>query len=339
VSATYLLPLPSPPPISCSYFGLRYRKKTLTCLCHHLRLCLPVFRATMSDELSFEQFSFADVLPAPSPAKGSATQVTAPPMTVPKAAEVLLAVLTTFVVCDGEDEKAVCAFPAASALYKLVGPFTGPHADAAACQQREEKVRGTLRLLKDAVVHAASDASGIAELFGLLERGVGVPNSRSWCPVSSIVGDYTNVPENAMKAASRAFTDSVAGAEREGRRVEQVQKEVDFQQRALDTHPAPDSSATPKDKKAHRELVKEMQKNLDVQRRKLEATAQAQASYQQDAVNAAAERRSHFATAWAWRVLFGGALPYCAANKEGSGAGKGEDGGRPKRKNPFAAEL
>jgi hypothetical protein len=260
-------------------------------------------------------------------------------MTVSQAAAVLLAVLTTFGVCDGEDHRAVCAVPAASALYKLVGPFTGSATDATACQQREEKVREILRLLKDAVVHATSDASGIAELFGLLERGVGVPNSRSWCPVSFAVGQYTNVPEAAVKAAGVAFTDSVAGAEREGRRLEQVQKEVDFQQRALDAHPAPDSSATPKDKKAHREVVKEMQKNLDVQRRKLDATARAQASYQQGAVDAAAERRSHYATAWAWRVLFGGALPQCATSKEGGGAGKGEDGGRPKRKNPFAAEL
>jgi hypothetical protein len=91
--------------------------------------------------------------------------------------------------------------------------------------------------------------------------------------------------------------------------------------------------------------VKELQKDLDGQRRRLEATAQLQASYRQAADNAAADRRSHFATAWAWRVLFGGALPQSTAREsdsastEGGGAGKGEDGGRPKRKNPFAAEL
>jgi hypothetical protein len=291
--------------------------------------------------------SYVDTVGSGPGAEAQAAAV--PAITEPEAAEVCLAVVTTMRVCDGGCGWATCAFPAAMALFKLVGPFTGSLGDADVRRARRQKVAGTLCTIEAAVMAKAkaSDATYVEKLFGLLAHGVGLPDDehKSPCRVSEFVGRYTGILSDAVRSSSLWVTSYATDAERNGHLVEQLQQAVENQQHALDAIPGPDASATPEAKKAHREHLKGIKKALAVQRKKLEAATRARASCLQAAEDAAADHRTHFATAWAWTVLFGGALPKRAARSDddagggaeaGGGAGRGDDGARSKRKNPFA---
>jgi hypothetical protein len=274
-------------------------------------------------------------------------------------------VLTT--MSGPKHERVVSVFPAAATLYKLVGPFTGPATDLAACRQRHRKVADTLCALEQAVraqeqaVRAQEqavgarpgDAPNVDELFALLAHGVGLPDvsGRSWSPLQDMVGKYVRIHGDAVRAADVAVTDCTTAAARAGRNMEQARQWAARYERALNRCVRPAASASKKAKKElreYRERVKELRKELADQQRSLEAEAKLQATHQQRVQHAVADHRMHLATAWAWRVLFGGALPRVAApeaggepeSEGGGGGGSGGGGaGASKRKCPFTAAL
>jgi hypothetical protein len=293
-------------------------------------------------------------------------------------------VLTT--MSGPKHERVVSVFPAAATLYKLVGPFTGLATDPAACRQRHCKVADTLCELEQAVraqeqavraqeqavgaqEHAVGarpgDAPNVDELFALLAHGVGLPDvsGRSWSPLQDMVGKYVRIHGDAVRAADVAVTDCTTAAARAGRNMEQARQWAARYERALNRCVRPAASASKKAKKElreYRERVKELQQELADQQRSLEAEAKLQATHQQRVQHAVADHRMHLATAWAWRVLFGGALPRVAAPEAGGeregggeggggggsgsgsgsgGGGGGGSGGASKRKCPFTAAL